>query len=86
MGAEIEGKVAAVIDDTTLVLNIGSEQGVVEGTVFAIFATHGQIVDSDSGEALGLWEMVKAQDRPAPQPAINKPLKGWQAPSGGGSY
>ena len=33
-----------------------------------------------------LWEMVKAQDRPAPQPAVNKSLKGWQAQSGGGSY
>ena len=33
-----------------------------------------------------LWEMVKAQDRPPPQPAINKPLKGYQAQSGGGSY
>ncbi len=33
-----------------------------------------------------LWEMVKAQDRPAPQPAVNKPLKGHQPPSGGGSY
>ena len=61
MGAKIEGKVAAVIDDTTLVLNIGSEQGVVKGTVFTIFATHGQIVDPDSGEALGLWEMAKAE-------------------------
>jgi hypothetical protein len=33
-----------------------------------------------------LWEMVKAQDRPPTQPAVNKPLKGWQAQSGGGSY
>ena len=33
-----------------------------------------------------LWEMVKAQDRPPSQPAVNKPLKGWQAQSGGGSY
>jgi len=33
-----------------------------------------------------LWEMVKAQDRPPSQPAINKPLKGCQPPSGGGSY
>ena len=61
MGSQIEGKVAAIIDDTTLVLNIGSEQGVAEGTAFAIFATHGQIADPDSGELLGLWEMVKAQ-------------------------
>ena len=33
-----------------------------------------------------LWEMVKAKDRPPPQPAINKPLAGWQSPGGGGSY
>ncbi len=33
-----------------------------------------------------LWEMVKAQDRPPTQPAVNKPLKGYQAQSGGGSY
>ena len=33
-----------------------------------------------------LWEMVKAQDHPSPQPAINKPLAGYQAQSGGGSY
>ena len=33
-----------------------------------------------------LWEMVKAQDRPPSQPAVDKPLKGWQAQSGGGSY
>ena len=33
-----------------------------------------------------LWEMVKAQNRPSPQPAVNKPLKGYQPPGGGGSY
>ena len=33
-----------------------------------------------------LWEMVKAQDHPPSQTAVNKPLKGWQAQSGGGSY
>jgi len=33
-----------------------------------------------------LWEMVKAQDRPPTQQAVNKPLKGYQAQSGGGSY
>ena len=26
------------------------------------------------------------KDRPAPQPAINKPLAGYQSPGGGGSY
>lgn len=61
MSTQIEGKVAAIIDDTTLVLNIGSEQGVVEGMVFAIFAAHGEIKDPDSGELLGNWELAKAR-------------------------
>ena len=61
MSTQIEGKVAAIIDDTTLVLNIGGEQGVEEGMAFAIFAAHGEIKDPDSGESLGHWEMVKAR-------------------------
>ena len=61
MSTPIEGKVAAVIDDTTLVLNVGSEQGVQEGMAFAIFALHGEIEDPDSGQPLGRWEVVKAR-------------------------
>ena len=58
MSAQIAGKVAAIIDDTTLVLNIGADHGVVDGMAFAVFASHGEIVDPDSGESLGRWEMV----------------------------
>ena len=61
MSTQIVGKVAAIIDDTTLVLNVGAEHGVVEGMAFAIFASYGEIVDPDSGESLGSWEMVKAR-------------------------
>ena len=61
MNTVIEGKVAAIIDDTTLVLNVGSEQGVQEGMAFAIFAAHGEIEDPDSGQSLGRWEAVKAR-------------------------
>ena len=61
MSTPIEGKVAAIIDDTTLVLNVGSEQGVQEGMAFAIFALQGEIEDPDSGESLGRWEVVKAR-------------------------
>ena len=32
-----------------------------EGMAFAVFASHGEIVDPDSGESLGSWEMVKAR-------------------------
>lgn len=55
------GKIAAVIDAMTLVLNIGQQHGVREGMLFAIVAAHQQITDPDSGEDLGRWEIVKAR-------------------------
>ena len=61
MSEIITAKVAAIIDDTTLVLNAGSSHGVLEGMVFVIFAEHKAIEDPDSGEPLGQWEMVKAR-------------------------
>ena len=61
MNEIITAKVAAIIDDTTLVLNAGSSHGVLEGMVFVIFAEHQAIEDPDSGEPLGQWEMVKAR-------------------------
>ena len=57
----INGKVAALIDDTTLVLNVGFHEGVREGMTFVIFAEYQEILDPDSGEPLGKWEMVKAR-------------------------
>ena len=61
MAEVISGKVAAIIDDTTLVLNVGLEQGVREGMTFVVFDEHAEIVDPDTGETLGNWEMVKAR-------------------------
>lgn len=57
----ISGKVAAIIDDTTLVLNVGLEHGVREGMAFLVFDAHAEVADPDSGEVLGNWEMVKAR-------------------------
>ena len=61
MAEVINGKVAAIIDDATLVLNVGLEQGVREGMSFLVFDEHAEIVDPDTGENLGNWEMVKAR-------------------------
>ena len=61
MPENISAKVAAVADETTLVLNAGSEHGVSEGMVFAIVAEQQEISDPDSGESLGNWEVVKAR-------------------------
>lgn len=61
MAEVINGKIAAIIDDATLVLNVGLEQGVREGTTFLVVDEHAEIVDPDTGETLGNWEMVKAR-------------------------
>lgn len=61
MSDSISCKVAAIIDDTTLVLSAGSGAGVCEGMVFAIVSTHQDIADPDTGQSLGTWEAVKAR-------------------------
>ncbi|MFH1567180.1 MAG: FlgT C-terminal domain-containing protein [Gemmatimonadota bacterium] len=61
MSESIAGKVAAIIDDTTLVLNVGSREGVRQGMVFAVVSAHQAIADPDTGESLGDWEAVKAR-------------------------
>ena len=61
MANTITAKVAAVADETTLVLNAGTQNGVREGMVFAIVAEQQEVVDPDSGESLGNWEVVKAR-------------------------
>jgi len=58
---QITGKVAAIIDDTTLVLSVGSDHGVQEGQLFAIVSAHDEVLDPDTGESLGQWESVKGR-------------------------
>ena len=59
MAAPVEGKVARILDDQTLVLNVGSAQGVAQGMVFCVFAPVEEVKDPDTGQALGAWEAVK---------------------------
>ena len=61
MSNVISGAVAAIVDETTLVLNVGYTHGVQEGMVFVVFAEHQEVQDPDTGEDLGKWEVVKAR-------------------------
>lgn len=57
---KIEGKVAKIIDEYSVVINIGRNSGVVDGMVFAIFVQGDEeIKDPDSGEVLGKLENIK---------------------------
>ncbi len=59
MSAPIEGKIAKIVDEQTVVINRGSEAGVRDGMKFAIFSGGDAVTDPDTGESLGTWEVVK---------------------------
>ncbi len=59
MATAVEGKVAKILDDQSLILNVGRAHGVTQGMVFCIFASVEDVKDPDTGESLGAWEAVK---------------------------
>ncbi|MFV1975441.1 MAG: hypothetical protein ACC651_06800 [Candidatus Scalindua sp.] len=57
---KIEGKVARILDEYSIVINIGRNNGVVNGMVFAVFVqSNEEVKDPDSGEVLGKLENIK---------------------------
>lgn len=59
MAETIEGKVAKIIDEKTMVINVGGAAGVKPGMLFVIFADMDEVKDPDTGEVLGSWEAIK---------------------------
>lgn len=58
--APIEGKIARILDEYNVVINVGQKQGVYEGMPFVIFATgEDEVKDPVTGEGLGKLETVK---------------------------
>ena len=57
----IEGKVAGIIDEYTVVINRGYEHGVEEDMRFVIYEPGDEITDPDTGDSLGKFEYVKAK-------------------------
>lgn len=56
----IYGKVAAILNEREVVINIGSDQGVKKGMKFAILAaTPEQIIDPDTGLVLDIVDRTK---------------------------
>jgi len=55
----IKGNVAGILDDFTLVLNIGSENGVRSGMKFVIYELGETILDPGTQKELGKLELVK---------------------------
>ncbi len=56
----IEGKVARILDEYSVIINVGRNNGVTGDMVFAVFTqSEDEIKDPDSGESLGKLENVK---------------------------
>lgn len=61
MADVIEGKVAKILDESTLIINVGSTHGVQPKMTFIVYMPGDDVMDPDSGESLGHWEVVKGQ-------------------------
>lgn len=64
MSSQIRGKVARILNIRELVLNIGEDSGVRVGMIFDVLDSKGEdIIDPDTGRALGSLSRVKVQVR-----------------------
>jgi hypothetical protein len=57
----IKGNVAKIIDEYTVILNIGFKSKVEEGMRFIIYSEGEEIIDPVSGKNLGKFENIKAK-------------------------
>lgn len=56
-----EGRIVHIVDERTLIANVGLDAGVAVGDEFVVVQIMEQIVDPETNEELGQWEMVKAR-------------------------
>ena len=59
MNRLIEGKVAQILSDKYLVVNVGAAAGVKVGMRFVVLARGEEVKDPATGEVLGQWEVPK---------------------------
>lgn len=53
--------VAQIIDSSTLILNKGSREGIKTGQEYIVYRLGDKIVDPETGEYLGRWEIVRGR-------------------------
>jgi hypothetical protein len=57
--ALIEGKIAQILSDKFVIINVGARDGVRPGMRFAVLFQGDEVKDPGSGEVLGRWEVPK---------------------------
>lgn len=63
MSELIEGKVAQILSDKYLIINVGSAEGVTVGMPFVVLMQGDEVKDPASGKTLGRWELPKGYVR-----------------------
>ena len=54
-------KVAKILNEFQLILNVGSRQGVAKGMAFVVYEEGEEIQDPETGQSLGKLEIVKGE-------------------------
>lgn len=57
----VTGSVARILDEITLVLSVGEQEGVSKGMKFVVYEQGDEIKDPTTGASLGKLEIVKAE-------------------------
>lgn len=55
------GKVVRIFDETALLVNLGSNEGLKRGDLLAVVERGDEVTDPATGESLGALEFVKAE-------------------------
>ena len=55
----IEGKIAQILSDKFVIINVGAREGVRPGMRFAVLFQGDEVKDPAGGEVLGRWEVPK---------------------------
>jgi len=63
MAALIEGKVARILSDNIVIINVGTAAGVKPGMPFVVLAQGEEVADPETGKPLGRWETPKGHLR-----------------------
>ena len=57
----VEGRIVKIIDEKTIVANVGTQDGVTAGAEFVVVQVLDAVVDPESGAELGELEAIKAR-------------------------
>ena len=60
----LSGRVVKVLDEYKLVINKGTQDGVVSSDRFLIYQLGEELIDPDTNESLGILEIVCGEGRP----------------------